>query len=116
MTENLLAGVANTHVDYVLRGAALLRDGTTGPPNHILSPWTLRARSTVRWQRHGRPARVYAIYLPFRPNIAQATRELNSRGKKEMDGPRGRRFILFARYLQARRNEPGLPHRGEGAP
>lgn len=110
VTEEHLTGVANAHVDYVLRGKAPLRDGTVGPPNHILSPWTLEGRPEVKWSRHGKPALVYAIYLPFRGDIAQATREMSNRGKKEMNSPKGKQFILFAHYLEAQRNQPGILH------
>jgi hypothetical protein len=53
--ESLLAGVANTHVDYVLHGQAPLNTGTLGPPNHILSPSTIEAgKDIMRTQLHPR--------------------------------------------------------------
>lgn len=110
VTERLLKGVANTHVDYVLRGEAPLKGGEVGPPNHILSPWTLAARKNVNWSPLGRPALVYAIYLPFRGDIAEAIRRQSGRGKKEMDAPGGRQYVLFAHYLHARRRDARLLH------
>jgi hypothetical protein len=110
VTENHLRGLANAHVDYVLRGKAPLREGGEGPAMHILSPWTLKYRPKVKWKRLGKPALVYAIYLPWRSDIAQATRDLNGRGRKEMAGAKGRGFVDFAHYLAARRKQSALLH------
>lgn len=44
VTEPLLKGLANAHVDYQLRGQAPLKDGATGPPAKLLSPWTIKAQ------------------------------------------------------------------------
>jgi hypothetical protein len=66
-------------------------------PNQILKPL-------------GKAPLIYAIYLPFHPEIAEASRKLNGRSKKEMDGPMGRQFILFAHYLQALRKNRNLLH------
>jgi len=110
VTDKLLKGVANTHVDYVLHGEAPLGDGRTGPAKHILSPWTLEGRKDVVWSPLGRPSLVYAIYLPFRADIAEATRELSGRGEREMASPLGKQFVLFAHYLHARYHDPSLLH------
>jgi hypothetical protein len=90
VNENLLSGIANTHVDYVLRGRASLTDGTIGPPASILSPWALKAVPAPPSKPLGKAPLIYAIYLPFNPEIAEASRKLNDRGKKEMDSPMGR--------------------------
>ncbi len=110
VTESLLTGVANAQMDFQLRGKAPLKDGTTGPPNKLLSPWALKARPNDKWDRLGQAMPLYAIFLPFHPEIVQASREFNPRGKKEMDGPEGVQFTLFAQYLQALRNSRPLLH------
>lgn len=110
VNENLLSGIANTHVDYMLRGRAPLTDGTIGPPASILSPWARQALPNQILKPLGKAPLIYAIYLPFHPEIAEASRKLNGRSKKEMDGPMGRQFILFAHYLQALRKNRNLLH------
>jgi hypothetical protein len=109
VTEPLLEGIANTQVDYVLRRKIRLKDGKVGPPMHIISPWVERARKK-EWDTYGRPSLVYLIYLSFNGEMARATRELSGRASKEMTGPIARDFMLFARYIHAKRKKKDLLH------
>ena len=108
--EKLLSAIANTHVDYVLNGQVPLTDATIGPPGRILSPWLLQTLPENKWKRHGRPSLVYCCYLPWRPDLGIEGRQLNGRAKKEMAQPKALGFLLYARYLHARRANPNLLH------
>jgi hypothetical protein len=110
VTEKLLAAIGNTHVDHVLHGKVPLTDGTVGPPARIMSPWLLEMMPEKKWKRHGKPSLAYCCYLPWRRDLGVEGRALNGRAKKEMGQGKALGFLLYARYLQARRTKPGLLH------
>lgn len=110
VSEDLLSGVVNAYVKYLLRGKAPLDDGTVGPPSRFISPWAIQAQPEKKWQRLGRPSLVYALYQPFNSEVIPALKELNGRAKKEMAGPQARQFILYSRYLKVLRKNRDLLH------
>ena len=108
--ENLLSGLANSYVDYLLRGEAPLDNGTNGPPARFVSPWALIGLPDKKWKRLGRPSLVYLIYRSFNPDVIPALTELNGRSRKEMSGEQARQFILYSHYISALRQDRGLLH------
>lgn len=102
VTDDLLTGVVNTHVDYVLKQPRKFEERTV-PRNHIISPWTERGRrKSHTWGPIRRIGLPYICYATFNSEVIA---EMQRWAKGDAISGFNRLFVLYGKHIHTVRSK-----------